>query len=185
MGDNAIQTRASGEELAGHKPQSIDDELVGIREKLKERAKPKRFDLPGYGPRLQVEYKLIEYDEINEIGDKVTEQIRSEQIDDSVLAGLSDTLVRACVRFYKEVEVEGEKKVVPLEEAYGLEGGPVRWGDQRLWDLLRLEAAPGETLRVRAAMRQILGDDKLLVLEHAQEVTRWMERVRGQVDTDF
>jgi hypothetical protein len=182
MSDSPTAALATGGEIEdAPKPMSLADELAATREKLAEERKPKLFELPGYGPDLQVKYKVVDYDSVNEIGDKVGEQIRSEQIDDAVLAGLSDTLVAACVGFYTEVDGE----VVPLEEAAQLGEGPICWGDSRLWSLLRLETQEGETLRVRAAIRKILGDDKMLVVEHAQDVTRWMERARRQVDTDF
>jgi len=179
---NTTAALATGGEVEGApKPTSLADELAGIRRALAGERKPKLFELPGYGPKLQVKYKIVDYDSVNEIGDKVGEQVRSEQIDDAMLAGLSDTLVAACVGFYTEVDGE----VVPLEQAENLEGGPIRWGDDRLVALLRLEPHAGETLRVRAIIRGVLGDDKMLVVEHAQDVTNWMERSRRQVDTDF
>lgn len=182
MADNATAALATGGEIDGApKRTSLAEELAATREKLSEERKPKLFELAGYGPKLQVKYKVVDYDSVNEIGDKVGEQVRSEQIDDAVLAGLSDTLVAACVGFYTEVD----GKVIPLEEAEDLGDGPILWGDSRLWSLLRLETQEGETLPVRAAIRKILGDDKMLVIEHAQDVTRWMERARRQVDTDF
>jgi|GEM_PF-3385213 len=190
MGENATAALATGGEIEdAPKPTSLADELAATREKLEEERKPKLFELPGYGPKLQVKYKVVDYDSVNEIGDKIGEQVRSEQIDDAVLAGLSDTLAAACVGFYTErkQKVEGKvvTEVIPLEEAEDLGDGPIVWGDSRLWSLLRLEAREGETLRVRAAIRGILGGDKMLVVEHAQDVTRWMERARRQVDTDF
>ena len=182
MGENAIEELATGAPIdEAPKAESLQDQLVTTRQKLKEGAKPKLFELPGYGPKLQAQYKVVDYDEAAEVGEKIVEQLRSEQIDDSVLAGLSDTLVAACTGFY--TEVDGEP--VPLEEAEDLGEGSIRWGDSRLWEFLKLEPQPGETLRVRAAMRQILGDDKFLVVEHGQDVTRWMERARKQVSTDF
>lgn len=190
MEENSTAALASGGEIDGApKATSLSDELSGVRQALADEKKPKLFELPGYGRRLMVKYKVTEYDEFSEIGEKVVEQAHADQIDDTAYAGLSDTLVDACVGFYRGVDADGEPlsddDAIPLEVAEGLEGGPIRWGDSRLWDLLRLEAAPGETLRVRAAVRQILGDKKLLVVEHAQDVTRWMERARRQVDTDF
>jgi hypothetical protein len=182
MAENATAALATGGEIEGaEKPASLREELSAIRQKATEERKPKLFELPLYGPKLQVKYRVVEYDALNEIGGKVGEQLRAEQIDDPVLAGLTDTLVAACVGFY----TERDGKIVPLEEAEELEGGPIRWGDERLWNLLRLEAAPGETLRVRAAIRQIFGGDKMLVIEHAQDVTRWIERARRQVNADF
>jgi hypothetical protein len=181
MSDTTAALATGGEIDAAAKPKSIRDELREVREKLKAERKPKMFELPGYGKGLQVKYKVVGYDEVNKIGDKIAEQVRSEQIDDSLLAGLSDTLVAACVGFYTERDGE----VVALEEAEGLEGGAIRWGDERLVEILGLEPQPGEKLRVRAIIRQVLGDDKMLVIEHAQDVTRWMERARRQVDTDF
>jgi hypothetical protein len=182
MEENSTAALATGGVIDGApKPTSLGEELAATREKLADERKPKLFELPGYGPKLQAKYKVVDYDEVNAIGDKVGEQVRAEQIDDAVLAGLSDTLVAGCVGFYTEVN----GKVVPLEEVEDLGEGPILWGDSRLWSLLRLEAQEGETLRVRAAIRKILGDDKMLVVEHAQDVTRWMERARRQVDTDF
>jgi hypothetical protein len=182
MGDNATAALVQGGEIMdAPAPTSIDDELAAIREKASQGRKPKLFELPLYGRKLMVKYRVTDYDEAIEIGDKISEQLRAEQIEDGRLAGLSDMLVKACVGFF--VEVDGE--VVPLEEAKGLDGGPIRWGDERLWNLLRLAPQEGETLRVRAAIRQILGDDKMLVVEHAEDVARWAERARRSIDEDF
>jgi hypothetical protein len=170
-------------------PTSLGEDLVAIRTAMIEGAEPKMFELPGYGKKLQVKYRVIEADEVDEIGEKVAEQVRAEQVDNPMLVGLTDTIVTACVGFYSERTVKGDgeevTETVPLEEKYGLSGGPVRWGDKRLWELLRLETDTGEALRVREAVRKILGDDRMLVLEHAQDVARWMERARRSVKTDF
>lgn len=190
MAENATEALATGAATEGApKPVSITDELTKVRQALTEDRKPKLFELPGYGRRLMAKYKVVGYDEANDIGDKVGEQLRAEQITDPVLAGLSDTLVEACVGFYRGVDANGEPlpddQAIPLEKAENLDGGPIKWGDARLWEMLSLEAVPGETLRVRAAMRQILGGDKMLIVEHAQDVTRWMERARRNINTDF
>jgi hypothetical protein len=192
MGDDATTTLATGGEIeaAPKPPVSLADELAGVKEALASEKKPKLFELPGYGRRLMVKYKVVDYDETAEIGEKVGEQVRAEQIDDTVVAGLTDTLVAACVGFYRGIDAEGKElsddDAIPLEVVLGdQEGGPVRWGDDRLVGLLRIQPNPGETLRVRAIVRRALGDDKMLVVEHAQDVTRWMERARRQVATDF
>lgn len=195
VGGGASPTTETERRVSGQQPEdpqsptSIADELVTIREAIKKGAEPELFELPGYGKQLQVKYRVIDADEVDQIGEKVAEQVRSQQVDNPMLAGLTDTIVAACVGFYSERKVERDGKeiteTVPLEEKYNLPGGPVRWGDKRLWDLLRIEADQGETLRVRAAIRKILGDDRMLVLEHGQDVARWMERARRSVKTDF
>lgn len=186
MAENATTALATGGEIDGAlKPTSLAEELAATRKKLSEERKPKLFELPGYGPKLQVKYKVAEFDEVVEILEKIQEQVRSEQIDSTPsakrVAELSDLLVSTCVGFYTEVD----GKPVPLEEAEGLEGGPIRWGDDRLVTLLGIEPQPGETLRVRAIIREVLGGKKALVTEHGTEVENWMERARKQVDSDF
>jgi len=181
MADSAAQTLAQGQALDDVSPKSLGDELVATRERIKEGAKPKLFELPNYGRKLMVEYRVVDYDEASEVGENVTAQVRSEQIDDAMYAGLVDTLARACVGFF----TERDGQTVPLEEAAKLEGGAIRWGDDRLVSLLRLQASAGEKLTTRQIILQAFGDDKLLVLDHAQEVTRWMERARRSIGSDF
>lgn len=183
MADSAAQALAQGEELEGvPTPESLADELAGTREKIKEGAKPKTFELPNYGRKLMVRYKVVDYDEVTEVGEKVSAQIRAEEIDDAMYAGLVDTLIKACVGFYRGGDDDAE---LALEQVAGLEGGPIRWGDERLAKLLRIEAPDGEKLTARQILLQAFGDNKLLVVDHAQEVTRWMERARRNVASDF
>jgi hypothetical protein len=183
-----LEKRVSGEAPKDDAPTSTAEDLVAIREAIKDGAEPKLFELPGYGKRLQVKYRVIDADEVDAIFEKIAEQVKAEQVDNPMSAGLTDTIIAACVGFYSErtVERDGEAvtETVPLQEKYGLEGGPVRWGDKRLWKLLRI-AEEGETLRVRDAVCRVLGEDRMLVLEHAQDVSRWMERARRAVKADF
>ena len=189
------QSEAERRAQAGGEPPEIEqqtsdaDDLVAIRQAIKKGAEPKRFELPGYGPRLQVEYRVIDADEVDEVFEKLAAQVKAKKVDRPMVAGLVDTMIAACVGFYSErtVDRDGDTvtETVPFEEKYGLSGGPVRWGDPRLWEALRLEVEPGETLTVRQAIEQIFGDDRMLVQEHAQEVARWMEDARRSVKTDF
>lgn len=182
MAESATSALAQGEQLdPAPKARSLAEELAATRAKLAEDRKPKLFELPGYGPKLQVKYKVIDYDTVSGIGDKIAEQIRAEQIDDGQLMALCDTLIQSCVGLFTDRDGE----VIPLEEAEaGYEGGPIRWGDERLARFVGLEAAEGQTLRARAILRGVITDD-MLVLEHAQDVTLWMEQARRQVNKDF
>lgn len=183
MADDAASALARGESLdAAPESKSLADELAATRKGLTEERKPKLFKLPGYGRKLMAKYKVIGYEEVSEIGEKITDQVRAEQIDDAQLMAFCDTLTEACVGFY----TERDGKVVPLEEAEpGYEGGPIRWGDERLARFVRLEAPEGGTLRARAIVRGVLGDDNLLVAEHHNEVTLWMQNARRHVEQDF
>lgn len=183
MADSAAETLARGDKLEGAPTaESLADELVSTREKIKEGAKPKVFELPNYGRKLMVKYKVVDYDEVTEVGERVAAQVRNDEIDDAMYAGLVDTLISACVGFYRGNQ-DGEE--VSLEEAAGLEGGAIRWGDDRLASLLRIQSPAGEKLTARQVLLQVFGDNKLLVIDHAQEVTRWMERARRNVANDF
>lgn len=180
MGEN--EAAESGEMTPAPVGNSIADEIAAIHAGLEAEREPEVFELPGYGRRLMVEYRVLSNEEQEEISEKIAEQIRSKQIENPVFMGLIDNLIQGCIRFVREVDGE----VVPLHEALGGEetGAPIRWGDDRLADLVRLPRPETGKLRARAIVRGVLADDRL-VQSHAQEVTRWMERSLSEVRTDF
>lgn len=180
MADSAMEALAQGEEIDGApETLSIEEELRATRTKLKAKRKPKKFKLPGYD-KLQMEYAVIDYESIKDNGEKVAEQLRSEQIDDPLLMGMCDTLIQSAVCAY--VEVDGQLR--PLHELPGYEGGPVRWGDERIARMVGLDKEEMGALRGRHIVRGVIADDALVV-EHGQDVSRWIERARRNVNSDF
>jgi hypothetical protein len=171
-----LAAAAGGVESAA--PKSIEDEIRAIHAELQAEKPPETFELPGYGKRLQVKYRVLSSDEQDEIGKKIAEQVAAEQITEPLFMGYIDNLIAACVGFY--FEEDGELR--PLEERPGYEGGPVRWGDERLARFVGL--AEPDTMRARHIVRGVLADDRL-VLEHGQAVTTWMTRALRKIQADF
>lgn len=172
-------TPQAGAATAAPAAPSIADELLAVHEGLTAEREPEIFLLPGWGKKLQVEYRVLLPEEAEEIGDRIAEQLRAKQIDNPAFMVLVDGLIAACVQFITEVAGED----VPLHVALEGEGAkPIRWGDRRLAKMLKLgeEDAP----RARHIVRGVLGDDRL-VQRHAAEVNRWSERELEKVHTDF
>jgi hypothetical protein len=171
-----------GADSAASQPMSIADEIRATHEALSAEREPKLFELPGFGPKLQAKYKVLSYDEQKEQGEKIAGELQAEKFprSDVLVIGMSDMLIGACIGFYTEVD----RKPVPLEETDPeYEGGPIRWGDQRLARLCRL-AADGDQLTARQILRGVLVDPSLIV-EHGEDVSRWMERERRKTEVDF
>lgn len=172
-----------GADGAAKKPMSIADEIRATHEALSAERKPKLFELPGFGAKLQAKYRVLPYEEQKEQGEKIAGEVQAEKFprSDVLLVGMCDALIGACLGFYTEVD----GKPVPLEEADPeYEGGPIRWGDQRLARLCRLEAPEGKQLTARQIVRGVLTDPSL-VIEHGEDVSRWMERERRKTEVDF
>ncbi len=158
---------------------SIDDELRAVHAGLVAEREPEVFELPGWRKKLQVEYRVLLSGEQDEIATKVAEEVRYGKVEDVMFIASIDTLIAACIRIYTEIDGE----LVPLEEsAPGLEGMPIRWGDERLAQ--RLGIALPDKPTARLILRNVLVDDRL-VAEHAQQVQVWMARALREVRTDF
>lgn len=176
MADPATEAPALKEEDLA--PSSIASELSSIREGLQAEHAPETFELPGYGKRLQARYRVLSYDEVSEIGNRVAEQARAGEEDLALLA-MCDTLISACVGFY----TERDGQLVALQETDpALGDAPIRWGDRRLADLVGLELE--EPARAREILRGVIPDG-LLIVDHHNRVSLWMQRAREEIDRDF
>jgi len=172
-------TSETGPVTAAPVAPSIADELLAVHEGLTAEREPEVFLLPGWGKKLQVEYRVLRPEEAEEIGDRIAEQLRAKQIDNPAFMVLVDGLIAACVQFITQVDGED----VPLHVALEGEGSkPIRWGDPRLRAMLKLDEE--EAPRTRHVVRAVLGDDRL-VQRHAAEVNRWSERELEKVHADF
>lgn len=170
---------------------SIEDELGEVFDGLHAERKPEIFELPGFRERLQVKYRVLTKDEADEIGEKVAEQVRAGDVDNLPFTILIDGLIASCVGFYTEREVDGEAKVLPLNETLRESDDKlIRWGDPRLLAIFAAKLAEihdGEDisrLTVRQRIVGIVGDERL-VHRHATEVNRWAERELEAVHSDF
>jgi hypothetical protein len=172
-------TPEAGAADAALKAPSIADELIAVHEGLTAEREPEVFLLPGWGKKLQVEYRVLRPEETDEIGDRIADQIRAKEIDNPAFMVLIDGLIAACVQFITQVDGED----VPLHVALEGDGAkPIRWGDPRLREMLRIDEE--EAPRVRHVVRAVLGDDRL-AQRHAAEVNRWSERELEKVHADF
>jgi len=159
---------------------SLADELREVREGLKRDRKPKEIPLPGYGDKLIPMYRVIDYDEIGEIGEKAAAAVSANEDEDAGLFAMCSTLITACVGFY----TKRDGKLVPLEDAEpGMEGGPIRWGDPRLAKFVGYEIDTND-YKASEILREVL-PDKALIVRHHNRVTNWMERAREEVEADF
>lgn len=159
-----------GEITAPSGGQSIEEELRAVHAGLVADRKPEVFELPGYGRKLQVEYRVLSSDESDEIGEKIAAEIRDGKLENPMFYGQIDSLIKSCTRFY--TEVDGER--VPLEVS--------GWGDERLAAKVGIQVP--EPVTARRILRLVMVDDRL-VAEHAQEVAVWMTRALREVQTDF
>src|SRR3954463_14655534 len=89
---------------------SLADELSALREGIKRERKPRKFPLPVYGDKLIAMYKVIDIDEIEEIGEKALQANRADEDVDMGLFAMCATLIAACVGFYTKVD----GKSIPL-----------------------------------------------------------------------
>lgn len=159
---------------------SLADELAEMREGLKRGKKPKEIPLPGYGDKLIAQYRVVDVDEIEEIGVKAARELRADEDADVGTLAMSDTLIAACTGFF----TKRDGKLIPLEDSEpGFEGGPIRWGDPRLAKFVGYEIDPNN-YSAREILREVL-TDKALIIRHHNRVTNWMERAREEVEADF
>jgi hypothetical protein len=159
---------------------SIEDELRQIHDGLAAERETETFPLPGYGEKLQVEYRVLTDDEAEELSDKVAEQVRAGELEGQspMMVALVDALIMACVQFVTLVD----GKEVPYHQTRG-EQTPIRWGDERLRGLAGLVEMDGPPT-ARQIMNGVM-TDRRLVEGHAREVSRWAEGELQKVRTDF
>src|SRR6185312_3798250 len=119
-------------------PKSLAAELRADRERLTEEREPHIFDVPGYGEKLAVKYRVLKHEEIKEIQGGIARRAAAGE-ENAVLIGFCQTLARACVGLYTKRDGE----YVALQEAEDLGADPIRWGDERLAGVFGLE---GENL---------------------------------------
>jgi hypothetical protein len=159
-------------------PTCIAEDLVAKREKLTEEREPKIFDLPGYGSALQAKYRVPTRAETKEAKGLVF-KLASAGEENADIVGMCKLLSLTCVAFYEEEE-DGES--VLLNESRSLGDSPIRWGDQRLADLLAIEVEG--KLMARYVIEQILGTPERIEIHHNQ-VTNWADRALEADDRDF
>lgn len=187
--EGATATGGASAPLAGGV--SIEDELDAIFDGLLAERKPEIFELPGWGRKLMAKYRVLEQEEGEEIGKRVAEQVSAGEIDNLPLTILIDGLVKSCVGFYTEREVDGERKILPLNETLTQPTEkPIKW-DRELAAVFRkkLEKVFGtediSKLTARQIVRGVLKNDDRLVHRHGTEVNRWSERELEAVHSDF
>lgn len=177
MADTAAIEDAIGEEPKAAAPQSIAEDLVATREELVKDVEPKIFDLPGYGPKLQVKYNAFERNATKE-SRGLTFRLAQAGEENADIIGMCKGLALACVAFYQEVDGES----VLLNEARGLGDEPIRWGDRRLANLLGIET--DDNLRARQVIEGVLPKPELIEIHHS-EVAGWSDRALARIDADF
>lgn len=162
-------------------PKSLEDELRAVHAGLTRERKPETFELPGFGRRLQVEYRVLSSDEQDEVAERVAEQSKDGQVDTPFFTALVDNLIKACVCF----KTETDGAVIRLRRDDDPEDAAViRWGDKRLAAMFKIDGPDGKDPSARQIMCQLLGDDRL-VMEHGQAVMLWMKESLREVQTDF
>ena len=167
-------------------PASIADDLIAKREALTQTREPKIFDLPGYGSALQAKYRAPERDEVKEAKGLVF-KLASAGEENADIVGMCKLLSLTCVAFYEE----RDGKSVLLNESRGLGDAPIRWGDERLANLLKIEI--DGKVRARRIIEEVLapldpetGKRSLERIEiHHSVVTNWADRALEADDADF
>jgi hypothetical protein len=173
----AIEDAVSDEPAPAVEPKSIAEDLVAKREQLSKEREPKIFDLPGYGSALQVKYRVPTRTEAKEAKGLVF-KLASAGEENADIVGMCKLLSLACVAFFEEKDGES----VLLNESRGLGDAPIRWGDQRLADLLGIEVEG--KLRARFLIEEVLATPERIEIHHNQ-VTNWADRALEADDADF
>ena len=158
-------------------PSCIAEDLVATRDELVKEVEPKIFDLPGYGPKLQVKYNVFGRTATKE-SRGLTFRLAQAGEENADIIGMCKSLSLACVAFYEEKDGES----ILLNVARGLGEEPIRWGDRRLADLLGIEA--DDKLRARQIIEGVLPKPELIEIHHS-EVTSWSDRALARIDADF
>ena len=158
-------------------PASIAEDLIATRDELTKEVEPKIFDLPGYGPKLQVKYNVFERTATKE-SRGLTFRLAQAGEENADIIGMCKALTLACVAFYEEVD----GKSVLLNESRGLGDDPVRWGDERLAALLGIEI--DGKLKARTVIEGVLPKAELIEIHHS-EVSGWSDRALARLDADF
>lgn len=158
-------------------PSSIAEDLVAAREKLSEERAPKIFDLPGYGSKLQAKYRVPTRAETKEAKGLVF-KLASAGEESADIIGMCKLLSLTCVAFYEEKD--GESVLLNVSRELG--DAPIRWGDQRLADLLAIEV-DGKIL-ARHVIEQVLATPERIEIHHNQ-VANWSDRALEADDADF
>lgn len=135
-----------------------------------------KLPIPSYKNGLLVaEYRVIEWDELNEIREKF-ETNRSPR---KILFGHIEVLARACECFYVKDPASGD--LVALHERLPEMGDvPVRY-DSRLATVAGIQ--PRENT-ARSTMRALFGDDYMITLHH-NEYMEWRSEITDEDDEDF
>ena len=159
------------------KPASIAEDLIAARERMSEEREPKIFDLPGYGSKLQVKYRVPTREETKEAKGLVF-KLASAGEENADIVGMCKTLAVACLGFYEEVDGES----VLLNETRKVGDAPIRWGDDRLAELLGIEV--DGKVRARKMIEEVLVTPERIEIHH-NRVTNWADRALEADDADF
>jgi hypothetical protein len=155
---------------------SLLDSLRQKHQRIVESLEGGYFDLPGFDGDLVAKYRVLNVrGDIASISNRVAKQTKKE-LEQVLFAGL-DLLARAC----EEIFVIKDNKRVPFALALGPEEPPVRY-DRRLAELLNLEPADDSS---RSVILAIWGQNEPMIMEHVQEVSRWMSDTTKKADETF
>jgi hypothetical protein len=180
--EQRTQSKPAGAEAPGGNGKPAEtDELSGtlletLRDKRKAIGQDRRYSLeiPGYDGKLVAQYKVVPWDEMKRLADKLD---KSQSPRKELLAQV-DTLLMACVQIL--ARDGGEDK--PLQEVFPEIGDePIRF-DERLAKVLGFEPDSGSPAR---SIVFKTFDNDIAITSHHQKVAEWMESSRSDDEKDF
>lgn len=139
-------------------PESLQERLRGHREKAAERTYVD-LPIPGYGGELWCRHRLMTPKELDEIGKKVREQVKTYA--ERISLATQDNLIASCLGFH----VKRGDDLVPLDPD-GV-GEPMKF-DTRLAEFLGFEVKTA-----RENVLAVFGGNALAVTGYGMALSRW------------
>lgn len=128
-------------------------------------------------PQVFAKYRLIEREEIEELGRVIRKQTRDQG--EQMMRVVVDSLVSACEGFY--VQPEGADQPEELKWPDG--NHVLTYRDMA--NYLGYMAAPGHVLQDREAVFYVFGDKEFSVGQHGIAFNRWLNNAGIQIDQEF
>lgn len=154
----------SEEVQEGQRATVLDELRRGYQEALD--AKEEFIQLPGYGGKLWVKYRLLDIQEIRKASKGLDKEFPDKA--DQALYGMIDVMVAACEGLYYGAE-RNELRSLAEYTLDSMDDVPVKF-DQRLATFLELESESA-----RETVLALFGNNEIAAMEHARQVTRWMQ----------
>lgn len=159
---------------------SLLDSLVQQRDELSANREV-YIAIPGYERpemTLQAKYRLLDGEEIAQIGRKVTRQYSRKQFYERNLAASLDVMIEACEGFYVEMPDGGKIQLL-------LNGVPISGYTNELAEALRFENEIDAQQPARSCVLGLFANNVIAIQSHSTLLGRWMGDTSSEVSMEF